>query len=173
MNGEGWINMSTVKNLLKVASFLEKIAEKKNIYLVSSEGNFSYERVVGISTPDMEKTDSVDGDVRYELEKAIQDDLRGFPLHKYVANDTNLPITKIQLKEVNNDGVAVYELHCEKDLSKEEMEKLKSAFSGQLSDGWGEGFEQNEFYVKDTARSTTTYYYSPWTRNGKITIKKA
>jgi len=164
--------MKTVKNLLKIASELEKIAEKKYIYLVSSEGNFSYERSEGLGTPDMKKTNSVDGDVRYELEKAIQEDLRSFPLHTYVASDSKLPITKIQIKEVNNNGVAVYELHCEKELKDEEMNKLKNEFSGQLSDGWGEGFEQNEFYVKDTARDTTTYYYSPWTRGGKITIKK-
>jgi len=60
-------------------------------------------------------------------------------------------------------AITVYYIPGETD--KENMEivsTISDYFNGQLSDGWGEGFEQQ--YWKSSSNGSE-YHYSPWTRD--------
>ena len=167
------VNMkkNTLTKLKKIAASLEKLAADNHVYLVSSQGKFSREKwFFGSSETKESEPEKVDNRVRLALRKAIIESLEGEDPSDYLDVDF---VTKVKLKNVDDRGQAEYEIHCNKELSKEEMEALKDEWSGQLSDGWGEGFEQSEFYEYETTDYTYQFSYSPWTTDNKVTIKKA
>lgn len=53
------------------------------------------------------------------------------------------------------------------ELRPEELRALGEYVMGQCSDGWGEGFEQNEFKIDGEE-----YYVSTWSRGARATVKK-
>lgn len=52
----------------------------------------------------------------------------------------------VSAKFNNGSPIAETTIVCSRELTKEELEELESYITGQYSDGWGEGFEQNPFY---------------------------
>ncbi|MDL2231977.1 hypothetical protein LJC63_00155 [Ruminococcaceae bacterium OttesenSCG-928-L11] len=68
--------------------------------------------------------------------------------------------------ELHDDQLwTVAHLQLNEPLTSKEMADLKSWWGGQLSDGWGEGFEQREIIVDEGA-----LYVEPWTSSGGFFI---
>lgn len=86
---------------------------------------------------------------------------------EYIDNDSlrqKLLEGYMRLDIQEDELVAVIEYKAVKRLSKAELEELREYTSGQLSDGIGEGLEQQLIYNK--------YYVSTWTSNNNVTIKQ-
>jgi len=64
-----------------------------------------------------------------------------------------------------NDLYCVTTMEVQEALTPNEVKLLKDEWSGQLSDGWGEGFEQREIKVGDEE-----LYIVPWTSGGGFFI---
>lgn len=55
----------------------------------------------------------------------------------------------------DNKPAGIVTMTCKRELSQEEMEKVRESLYGQFADGWGEGFEANEFDIGED----TVYIY--------------
>lgn len=153
-------------------SYDSTTAVAKYDYIITQEGEprVSHSRGMGWEE-DSEDDNGLANDAIDDLIKEANRDMAD--LHLYVAEQSGLPITAIKLTAVTSSGVGNYVISSEKKLSEKEMKKLKQVFQGQLSDGWGEGFEQNWEFTKYGHQGDTQYMYSPWKHGGSMTIFKA
>lgn len=65
------------------------------------------------------------------------------------------------VEKMDNDLWGVFECKVYDDLDSYELEALRSELSGQASDGWGEGFEQQEIYTDDCGKLYVSFYGAP------------
>ena len=65
------------------------------------------------------------------------------------------------VEKMDNDLWGVFECKVFDDLDSYELEALRSELSGQASDGWGEGFEQQEIDTDDCGKLYVSFYGAP------------
>ena len=65
------------------------------------------------------------------------------------------------VKKMDNALWGVFECKVYEDLDSYELEALRSELSGQASDGWGEGFEQQEIQTDDCGKLYVSFYGAP------------
>ena len=94
------------------------------------------------------------------IQEAIIDDLKGQggldSLSQYCDINGITKITFKRVKNIDNRYYLEWEVEAEDSISESDIEKFKDWFEGQMSDGWGEGFEQRPF---NSYEDTTDYEY--------------
>ena len=85
------------------------------------------------------------------LNYSLSDPTRG--LMHYYSDDQKLAekvvIAKPSVQVINGELYGVLECKLKQGLTEEEILKLKEYWTGQMSDGWGEGFEQQEIKLDE------------------------
>jgi hypothetical protein len=66
------------------------------------------------------------------------------------------------VEEVGGELMGVAVLTLNDDLTEKELELIKSEVSGQASDGYGEGFEQNEIQTDERAIYVSFWNHENW-----------
>jgi hypothetical protein len=79
-----------------------------------------------------------------EIDKGL---MAYFDESKTVSEKVNYAYPKVE--EYNGELFGVMVAHVKGELTKSELDILTSHFSGQFSDGWGEGFEQHPIKTHD------------------------
>lgn len=106
-----------------------------------------------------------------EIKAALADDRRNFDNGRGLAEYLDEPFnSKVQSMvpyiELHGDKLwTVADLRLNEPLTPEEMAELKEHWEGQLSDGWGEGFEQREIKV-----NRGDLYVEPWSAEREFFI---
>ena len=113
-------------------------------------------------------------------ETSNEDDLGD--LAKYFDGPGLKSLTFVKIKNIKNNYYMIWKVVYDPDSV--DMEDIAEYLEGQMSDGWGEGFEQLSFneYDEDldmwddeleenvSALTHEIFYYSPWQRNKYRTI---
>lgn len=73
-----------------------------------------------------------------------------------------------KVAEINGELYGVLECKIREPLTEEEIKVLKEYWTGQMSDGWGEGFEQRPIHVEDGE-----IYVSFWNRESFWSVMTA
>lgn len=101
-----------------------------------------------------------------DKEAESRPDLSGTELAPYVDKEYRDIITSCKPLDFykEDDGRIYTEFYVgvEGEIDDDLISYIKEYIAGQCSDGWGEGFEQREFYFNKTPTGHTSYYYSPW-----------
>lgn len=108
-----------------------------------------------------------------DIEDIVIDDFNGVELAKY-AKEKVPTLTKLEALEVDKAGNIIVEATYSEAPNEDVLEKTKSYLMGQYSDGWGEGFEQQEQEGKD--EDQPAFYINAWAgdkdKHWKITVVK-
>ncbi len=117
------------------------------------------------------------GDLKYyfrELQEAMEEDrivmgsIRG--LMKYYSDDVNIAGKIVSafpsISEIDGKLYGVLDCVLKEPLTETEIQSFKDYWTGQMSDGWGEGFEQNEIKTEDGE-----LYVSFWNSNDSWFVK--
>jgi len=105
-----------------------------------------------------------------EILKAIEkrrlpgEELRGMMKYYGECDSLNAKVSKYEftVEEVGGELMGVAVLTLNDDLTEKELELIKSEISGQASDGYGEGFEQNEIQTDDRAIYVSFWNHENW-----------
>lgn len=83
-----------------------------------------------------------------QVNKKLDEDGESANLAEYLYIDA---VTAVYPRAEYRDNVAagIVKLTLTRELTDNELEEVKNTLSGQFSDGWGEGFEENEFKAGD------------------------
>jgi hypothetical protein len=94
----------------------------------------------------------------------INDSLSGMEIHM----DPDFDVKQINAS-AGPDGTVDYIFECGKKLDQDQQKALNKQWMGQLTDGWGEGFAQTEFFNEHLkGNSYNDYYFIPHTTKQKI-----
>jgi hypothetical protein len=79
-------------------------------------------------------------------------------------DSVNAKVSKYEftVEEIGGDLMGVAVLTLNDDLTDQELELIKNEISGQASDGYGEGFEQNEIQTEDRAIYVSFWNHENW-----------
>lgn len=109
---------------------------------------------------------------KYQVEilKAIEkrrlpcEEQRGMMKYYSKCDSVNAKVSKYEftVEEVRGDLMGVAVLTLNDDLTDNELELIKNEISGQASDGYGEGFEQNEIQTDDRAIYVSFWNSEDW-----------
>lgn len=156
------------KNLFKVKLYnmVDKIInESKEDHLVTRDFYAGPGRIE-ITKADKVYDDEVIPDKRYlkEIDSMAKYDFKT-DLAKYFRGQ-GIKSMKFERMEIIDDNYyMVWRVVYNPEAISEK--KIKDYLSGQMSDGWGEGFEQAPFRSYwDRYGERVDYYYSPWTTEG-------
>lgn len=110
--------------------------------------------------------------IKYEEEilKAIEkrrlpgEEQRGMMKYYGECDSLNAKVSKYEftVEEVGGELMGVAVLTLNDDLTEKELELIKSEISGQASDGYGEGFEQNEIQTDEGALYISFWNHENW-----------
>jgi hypothetical protein len=105
-----------------------------------------------------------------EILKAIEkrrlpgEEQRGMMKYYSKCDSVNAKVSKYEftVEEIGGDLMGVAVLTLNDDLTDQELELIKNEISGQASDGYGEGFEQNEIQTEDRAIYVSFWNHENW-----------
>jgi hypothetical protein len=105
-----------------------------------------------------------------EILKAIEkrrlpgEEQRGMMKYYSERDSLNAKVSKYEftVEEVGGELMGVAVLTLNDDLTDQELELIKNEISGQASDGYGEGFEQNEIQTEDRAIYVSFWNHENW-----------
>lgn len=103
-------------------------------------------------------SDVLGSDLVSDLVEAVDEDMKSIGpkgLAEYSDDRVSDAVESIIVKFENKTGKTY--INCTRELTNEEEEQLKDYITGQFSDGWGEGFEQQPFSSFDTEVSYEEY----------------
>jgi len=105
---------------------------------------------------------------RMEIFDVLQDDFNESNLVQYFDESKNLGVVDMKVvgNDFDDDSRFTIEVKSTKPLTDEDKEIVKEYISGQCSDGWGEGFEQQD----TQGYSVHTWWHTDNFRNGRQTI---
>lgn len=86
--------------------------------------------------------------------------MRYYDDHDSVNAKVSKYVFSVELVEGELMGVAILTLNDE--LTPKELEKIKDNITGQASDGYGEGFEQNEIQTDDRSIYVSFWNHENW-----------
>jgi hypothetical protein len=95
-----------------------------------------------------------DKEVREAIQSTLIEDQN---LIEYLDPPFDDLVQHMEITKLQTNGTAVWEIKTARALKQKELRDLLDYIEGQCSDGWGEGFEQQDIEVDDVA-----YSYSPW-----------
>lgn len=134
-------------------SRLKKLAANEIVYIATAPVTFT-------EADDQSRWD-IDGfeyfDDLKNAVKASMAELEIDGLAQYLDNNLYGIVTSIivDVEQVNKKIISKTTIKAIRELTAEEIEKLKDDIIGQFSDGWGEGFEQNA--IAEYTTSETDY----------------
>lgn len=105
-----------------------------------------------------------------EILKAIEkrrlpgEEQRGLMKYYSECDSLNAKVSKYEftVEEVGGELMGVAVLTLNDDLTEKELDLIKSEVTGQASDGYGEGFEQNEIQTEDRAIYVSFWNHENW-----------
>lgn len=132
---------------------LKKMAEGEVIYIATAPVKFT--------EADDQSRWNISGEEYFdELQKSVQYEMKEFGnvgLAEYLNNDLKGLVTSIivDVEKIGENIVSKTTVKAIRELTSQEIEKVKDYITGQFSDGWGEGFEQSPI---DEYTTTETDY---------------
>lgn len=137
-------------------SRLKKLAEGEVIYIATAPVKFT--------EADDQSRWNIGGEEYFdELKAAVKSDMSDMDeegavgLAEYLNNDLKGLVTSIivDVEKIGENIVSKTTVKAIRELTSQEIEKVKDYITGQFSDGWGEGFEQSPI---DEYTTTETDY---------------
>lgn len=80
----------------------------------------------------------------------VNEELKNLDLAEYIDDDLKSIVKSITVELDSENSKAYTTIKCNKELTSDELNRIEDYIEGQFADGWGEGFEQQDFKTNST-----------------------